>query len=178
MQQRQENQVGPPAAWGSVPQAGQLPSAPEAICQRCVPELADGCAIDLLIDGTLRRHGVAHRDVGLRVILQLLGEIRPPTWRERSAIGAALSSNAPMFRNVLTPADAVDAACSQEHLQLLRKLGAGSVLVLPLTPPQSTGLPPFGTLTWVRSQGGPRYTSDHLSWAAAFAGQVALALTA
>lgn len=106
-------------------------AAVRAVAGLTVPELADGCAVDLLdADRALRRVALAHPDELERARLRALHE-RWPSARDASALPPPTR---PRPRVVAEVTDEMLRACAEdaEHLAALRELGCRSVVVVPL----------------------------------------------
>ena len=99
-----------------------------AIARLAIPELADWCIIDVVEDGKRRRGAAAHRDPAKAALIEELLATAPalldtPQGREVLAGRAVIVRPAEEGCGQNLPADAKD---------IVRQLGAGSMLVAPL----------------------------------------------
>lgn len=93
--------------------------------------LADFCILDLLDGkGSLQRVAITHRDPALQPVAQALLELPLDSSRPHLTF-AALQSREPIFRQI-SLADLQALAQNPRHLELLRQLGPGNFLTLPL----------------------------------------------
>ncbi len=114
--------------------------AVQAVAERLVPELTDGCVVDLLDEDRVLRHvALAHPDEVQRARLRALRERWP------SFDLSALSAPDPSGPRVIAVTDEVLQACAEDtsHLAVLRELGWGSVVVVELRAARR----PIGLLT-------------------------------
>ncbi len=117
------------------------------VAHLAVPELADWCAVDLLVDGQLTTLAVAHADPAKVAWAWQL--------RERYPIDMTASSGAPKVVRTgvgelvtdITDEMLVASARDEEHLQLSRELKLRSVMIVPLLARGRT----LGTITLIRS---------------------------
>ncbi len=96
-----------------------------------IPHLADWCAIDVLDDGGLTRIQAAHTDPALDELAQRLKDFPPEHTRPHPSL-TVLETGEPELIETVSDDFLRGIAASDEHLALLRRLGVGSVLVVPL----------------------------------------------
>lgn len=129
------------------------------IASLVVPRLADWCIVDLQGQPV----AVAHKDPDCETWLWRLRELHP---QQPPADGR------PLTFNDLSDVDYQACARSDEELDLLRKLHARSAMVLPLHARNRT----LGTISFVLSRPGGRYTPKDLALAQALCESAALAV--
>lgn len=153
-------------------EAADYGKALSSLAQLALPLFGDWCAIDLLNeDGTVERTAVAHRDPEKAETARRLQSRYPPYDASRG-VARVLRSGQPELAP--TTSDHTLAALSgePEHLDLLRELGVGSFMCLPLVARGRTA----GSITFVRTLPGSRYGQDDLTVAREVARRIALAI--
>jgi PAS domain S-box-containing protein len=128
------------------------------IARLAVPEFADWCAVDLVLDGdVLHRVAIEHVDPEMvRWALEIL-EKHPPSKDAQGGIWSVLKTGEPVLVPHVPENFIEEAARDQEHLELLKKINIRSLLIVPL---KSRG-EIIGGLTLVSSQPG-RYGQREL----------------
>jgi PAS domain S-box-containing protein len=102
----------------------------ERLARLAVPGLADWCAIDeVREDGSVRRLNVTVDDAGLTATARKLKRFGP---HQGDPVHEVIRTGAPALIAHVTDAALVSASRNPSHLQLLRKLGTTSMLVVPL----------------------------------------------
>ncbi len=131
---------------------GVLDSLPRA----AVPFLCDWATVDVLTEeGKLRRASSEHADPRKRELLQELAERYSPTMSSSEPAAVALMSGAPVLR-VDVPDSAIrEAQVDVRHGELLRRLGARSIIAVPLV----TRGRKVGALTLYAGSGRPRFSA-------------------
>ena len=128
----------------------------QKIASTAVPAFADWCTVDLLdAEGRLRRLAISHVDPAKEGLLQTLRRRFPPGLDDPHGVGAVLrTGEAEMVANV---PDALyeRTARDEEHLRILRELGARSFLCVPVTWRGKA----LGALTYVHAESGGRRTA-------------------
>jgi hypothetical protein len=110
--------------------------------------LADWCAVDLPgPDGRITQVAVAHGDPEKLALGRALRDRYQVQLGTGSALARVIGAAETVQVADIADADLVAAAADDEHLGMLRELGLGAVLIVPLT----TGGEPLGALTLVRS---------------------------
>lgn len=145
----------------------------QKIASTAVPAFADWCIVDLQDDdGRLRRLAVSHVDPGKTRLLQTLRKRFPPSLDDLHGVGAVLRTGEPeMVVNV--PGHLLEnVARDDEHLRILRELGAKSFLCVPVTWRGKT----LGALTYVHSESGRHYTPLDLLVASDLARRAGIAM--
>ena len=96
-----------------------------------LPHLADWCVIDVVDDGGLTRLEAAHADPAFREIVERLKDFPPEQTRPHPTL-TVLETGEPELIETVSDEFVRGIAASEEHLALLRRLGVGSLLVVPL----------------------------------------------
>jgi PAS domain S-box-containing protein len=154
--------------------AGRDPvSALATVARLAVPAVADWCVIDLRDrDGGYRRLALAHRDAVLeRGAAALLGTLTeaPPA---DSAVGRALHSRAPQWRDSgATPAD-LEARGGPEERAVIAGLGVSSYVCAPLLARRRT----LGAITFVGMDGERSLAAEDVALACELARRAAVAV--
>lgn len=104
----------------------------EEVTHMAVGEFADGCSVDLLVDGALRRAVLHHRDPAQAHIYRELRRHYPPKPGEGNPLLRTIETQQPWLLPEV-PDEVLDAYAEDErHRALLGELRAGSVMVVPL----------------------------------------------
>jgi signal transduction histidine kinase len=142
------------------------------VAQLAVPTFADGCAVDLLIDGKIERLAVAHRDPEkLRLLEESDFRIRPALL-EGQGIAAVIRTGEPQYAPVVTSKMIEILAQDAEHLGQLRALDIHSAMIVPLV---TRGMV-LGALTLVSSSPNRRFTEADFNTAQALGRRAAAAI--
>jgi PAS domain S-box-containing protein len=124
------------------------------VVQRAVPELGDGCTVDLVEpDGSVRRLAVSHVDPDRAEVLWELSRRYPIQPDDPFGLAAVISTGRTELRAEYTDDILVQYARDEQHLELLRKLGLQSTLMVPLYARGRI----FGALCFFYSHAGPLY---------------------
>lgn len=114
-----------------------------------VPQLADWCVVDVLSEeGEIEPVAFHHADPAKRALAQTLqSEYR---WRGDEPLGVpeVIRSGRPRLYSEIDPDAFAQLAQDHRHLELLRQVGAMSVIIVPLAAPTRT----LGALTLVTSE--------------------------
>ena len=119
-----------------------------------VPEFSDWCSIEIAAEeGPLDRVAMVHHDPSRVATIRELRERYPLRVEdEASRIGDVLRTGMPALIEV-TDEWLAEIAVDADHLQLLREIGMGSVLAVPMT----AGGPILGALVFVNDHGSRRF---------------------
>ena len=128
------------------------------VVQLAVPRLADLCAIDIVIEGEMRRLAVAHNAPAKAAILEELHAKYPPDREAAHGVARVLKTGRAALYSELPDQLLVDSCVDAEHLRLVRALGMHSVLVVPLV----TGHRTIGALTFAYAESDLAYSEDDL----------------
>jgi PAS domain S-box-containing protein len=148
--------------------------APAQVVRLVVPSLADWCVVDLLgDDGALHRLAIVHGDPTCTAASEEL-QRRYPTIPPDATHTAwtALRSGRTWFDPEVSPTRLAAQARDDAHLTLLRDVGFGSEMVVPLVARDR----PLGVLTLVHGASGRRYGTADVAMAEDLARHCALAI--
>jgi len=138
-----------------------------------VPEIADWCALELIDErGARQRIGVAHRDPAKLQLATRLREFEPQELRSDRGVGRVLLTGRSELYQHISDEVLVQAAVSDEHLDLLRSVGFRSVILAPLT----VGGRALGVLTLVNAESMRRFNDDDREFAEHVAARAAIAV--
>lgn len=138
-----------------------------------VPAFADWCAVDLAeADGTLRRLAVVHADPAKVQLAQELSRRYPLNPEApRGAYHVLRTGEPELIQDVADPRW-TELANNDPHLRLLRRLGLGSFMCVPLQIRNVT----TGVLTFAYAESGRRYEPHDLALAEELARRAAVAI--
>ncbi|HEY5261840.1 MAG TPA: GAF domain-containing SpoIIE family protein phosphatase, partial [Solirubrobacteraceae bacterium] len=125
------------------------------VAQLAVPRIADWCAVDVLSeDGRIQRVAVHHSDPDRLALVERLDRVYKPALDDPLGVPEVIrSGNARIYTNI--PPDALAAyARDDEHLELLRAIGATAVIIVPMAGATKT----IGAITLVSAE-----SARHLS---------------
>jgi signal transduction histidine kinase len=145
-----------------------------ALAKLALPTLGAWCIMDILGDeiGEIRRLGIYHPDPEK----QKLAENLETTWLPRldDVFGAPAMLRDQRTTAITEDVDAIVAATARnaENLSILRQLGIGSLLTVPLVARKKL----LGAITFISAQHGYAYSTEEIQLAEDLAGRGALAL--
>ena len=142
------------------------------VAQLAVPRFADGCLVDLVVDGAIKRLAIAHVDPDkIRLFRDL--EVRfGPAVIDDAGIDAVIRTGEPVFRPVVTDDLLRAVSRTDDQLEQLRALEIHSVIIVPM----STRGIILGALTLVSSRSERRFTDTDFTTALALGRRAALAI--
>jgi PAS domain S-box-containing protein len=145
----------------------------EQLAHLIVPTLADWCCVDILHDdGRIHRLTVVHADPAKAVLAEQLREqytvLTPDTPHTLTRV---LRTGQSWFDPMVSVARLRDEARDTAHWTLVQALGFRSEIVVPLLARGRV----LGTITYVRGEGGQRYSTADLVLAEELARRAALA---
>lgn len=142
------------------------------VARMAVPEFADWCAIDVLLDGRLHRVAVEHVDPAKVELAQQLQDRYPSDPDAPSGAANVVRTGTSELIAEITDEMLVAAAVDEEHLRLARELRLRSALTVPLIARDRVR----GAITWVSAESERRYTADDVSLAEDLAKRAAIAI--
>jgi signal transduction histidine kinase len=143
------------------------------VASMALPQLGSWCIVDVLEpDGTMRRLGIVHPDPRKQNLARQLKEGWPPTRDDPIGLPRAIQSRATEVIPKVSDDMLVDVASSEENLRVLRALGIGSVVVVPLIARGGV----LGAITFVSADSGHRYSESDVELAEDLAARCAIAL--
>ena len=120
----------------------------QQVAEVAVPELADWCGVDLPgPDGVLEPVAIAHVDPERTTVARELRERYPVRVDSPTGLGRVVREGRTELVPSVADDDLVAFAAEEDHLRLLRAVGFGSILMVPL----AAGGQTLGALTLVRS---------------------------
>ena len=138
-----------------------------------LPVLGSWCIVDVVeADGSMRRIAVVHPDPGKQALAAGLTESWPP--RRDDPIGAPMAIRSRQVEVIPTVDDdmLVGVARDEDNLRILRALGIGSVIVIPLIARGTV----LGALTLVSADSGRPYAQCDLDLAEDLGTRCAMAI--
>jgi signal transduction histidine kinase len=139
-----------------------------------VPRIADWCAVDLMgKDGQMERGAAAHVDESKGAMIHELERRFPELQFTRGAPGSVISSGQPVFVGTVTD-DMLVAAIpdNEEQLQLIRALGIGSYMCVPLNGQRGV----IGAMTFALGESGRHFVDEDFVLAQEVAHRTAVAI--
>lgn len=144
-----------------------------AVAGLAVPHFADWCAVDIAKeDGSLHRLAVAHVDPAKVVWAQEIYDRYPPDPAEPQGLYNVFRTGKPEFYPDIPDDLLVQGARDEDHLEILRRVGFRSVMLVPLKARDKV----LGVLTFVNSESDRRHTLEDLALAEDLANRAALAV--
>jgi PAS domain S-box-containing protein len=144
----------------------------EHLAELLVPRLADWAAVHLLEDGIVRRLAVAHVDPTKAELARSRPDHYPLHPNAQHSVAHVLATGEAELYADVTDDLLVATARDTEHLKLLRALGYGSYICVPLIARGRT----LGVITLVTSDSGRHYDASDLAFAEDLAARVAIAV--
>ena len=137
-----------------------------------VPRFADWYSLQLLRDGQLETVSVKHRDPATTEWAHsLLGAF--PTRMDAPTGSAQVIRSGQSALYPFIPAALIEAAAAgPEHLEILRRLGLTSAMIVPLNGRDGV----IGALTLIHAESGRRYSDEDVAFLEAVSDRVAVAL--
>jgi len=142
------------------------------VAELAVPSLADGCAVDLVVDGKIKRLAVAHADPEKLQLVHDMDLRIHPSLSDVTGIPTVIRSGEPRCIPVVTDAELKSLARDAEHLAQLRALGIHSAMIVPVT---TRGMV-LGALTLVGCSPARSFTEADFNLAQALGRRAAVAI--
>jgi PAS domain S-box-containing protein len=144
-----------------------------SIAQLTVPHLADWCTVHLIEeDGSVQPLATAHTNPAKIRWANQMNQKYPVDLNAPRGIAQVLRTGKSELYPDIPDHLLVEAAHDAEHLQILRKVGFKSVMMVPV----STGGRTLGTISFISAESGRCYDSADLSLAEELARRAALAV--
>ena len=144
----------------------------EVIASLIVPRFADWCVIDLLEGGEFRRLAVAHIHPEKVDFARELHRRYPPRRDDSKGLWRVVRTGEPELYEQIDDAILQDAAVDAEHLAMLRAVGLGSAMLVPLGRSGEV----FGVLSFVVADSSHRYDQTDLDFAVELARRASYAI--
>lgn len=143
------------------------------VARLAMPELGAWCLVDIVEeDGSIRRLAVAHPDPTKQALVRELERGYPPEVEDMLGAPAALRAHRSLLVPEVPDEALVAHARGQRHLEILRALGVGSYMVVPM---EARGRL-VGCITFVSAEAGRRYDGTDLTLADDLAARGAMAI--
>jgi hypothetical protein len=143
-----------------------------AVARLAVPDIADWCAVDAIVDGELRRLATAHSDPRKVVQVLEIAERYPPDASASTGVHAVLRSGRSEVYPDISDELLVAAARDEGHLALLRSIGMTSAMAVPMILRGSA----VGVITFVSAETGHAFDDWDLELAESLASRAATAI--
>lgn len=141
------------------------------LARLAVPELADWCVVYVIEDGELRRLQSAHADPAKDALLAELQAYAMDRSRPHPVFPVVETGESELIEEF--PASLMAAVAQDDHhLEILRAVGMGSVIMVPLTARDRT----LGAIALVNEPGGRRFWPADLAFAEDVGRRAALAV--
>lgn len=138
-----------------------------------LPHLGAWCFVDLLEPGRgMRRLAVIHSDPELQLLARQLEDGWPPERDDPLGVPRAVQTRQSEVITSVPDEMLVRASRSEENLRILRRLGIGSLMIVPLIARDQV----LGAITYVSPRQGRGYTTRDLALAEALAARCAIAI--
>jgi PAS domain S-box-containing protein len=132
------------------------------IARLAVPQIADGCAVDVVNEhGEIERVAIHHRDPAMVALAQRLDRGYRPAPQDAAGVAEVIRSGRPRLYAEVDPDALAAYATDNEHLELLQGIGARSVIIAPLAAPART----LGAVTLICSDSGRSFSQADLGLA-------------
>ena len=143
------------------------------LARLCVPRVGDWCSIELAVaGGRIRNAAVAHPDPARLELARELQRRQPVDPEAPTGAPAVIRTGRPELYPEIPDELLELSAQDAEHLELIRRLGMVSAMVVPLTARGRT----FGAITFVAAESGRRFGNEDLALAEDLAARAALAV--
>jgi signal transduction histidine kinase len=138
-----------------------------------LPRAGTWCIVDVLeSNGAIHRLAVVHPDPAKEALARRLEDLWPAEMGETMSAAAELRSRHPTVVTHEAGAILLEAAHGPENLRILREIGFGALLVVPLIVRARVQ----GGITFVSRDGDPPFTSEEIGLAVDLAARCAMAL--
>jgi PAS domain S-box-containing protein len=137
-----------------------------------VPEVADWCAVDLVVDGRIDRVAIVHQDQAMVAMAEELSSRYPPDPRSETGVPAVLrSGSSELYPEI--PEELLRAATKdEEQYRLIQQIGMRSAMIVPMVARGRS----VGALTFVSGPSGRRFDQQDLELAEELARRCATAI--
>lgn len=145
----------------------------EEVAQLLVPEFADWCAVSLARpDGAIEQVAIAHSDPGRLEFARALRERYPAHRDDSGGVATVLRTGEAQLLPTIPDAALREAAQDARHLEMLREVGFGSAIIVPM--PAAGRI--VGALSFVNQLGSRTFDADDLELAVEAARRAGIAI--
>jgi serine phosphatase RsbU (regulator of sigma subunit)/PAS domain-containing protein len=138
------------------------PETLQRVARLAVPQIASWCAVDLVSDhGEIERVAVHHPDPAMVALAERLNRDYRPMRDEPAGVPEVIRTGEARIFTDIEPAALAGYARNDEHLELLRAIGATAVIIVPMIGATST----IGAITLVSSESSRRLSPADLALA-------------
>lgn len=141
------------------------------LARLALPHLADWCVIDVVDNGDLSRIQTAHHDPEMESLVRELKAYPPETARPHPSLTVLETGESELIEDV-SDAFVRGVAADDQHLAILRRLGVGALLVVPLMARGRT----LGAFALVSSDPDKPFRADDVALAEELGRRAALAV--
>ncbi|HEX5852627.1 MAG TPA: SpoIIE family protein phosphatase [Solirubrobacteraceae bacterium] len=132
------------------------------VARLAVPQIVDWCAVDVIgEDGEIERVATHHADPSKLALAEALDRDYRPSRDEPVGVPEVIRSGRARIYTEITPDILAAYARDEAHLEMLRAIGATSVIIVPLSAPTRT----VGAITLVSSESSRRLSQADLALA-------------
>jgi PAS domain S-box-containing protein len=142
------------------------------VASLAVPEVADWCAVDMVVDGAIDRVALAHQDPDMLEMAEELWRRYPPDGRSDTGVPAVLRSGHPELYQEIPDELLRQASVDDEHYRLVRDIGMRSAMIVPMVARGRS----VGALSFVSGPSGRRFDAQDLELAQELARRCAIAI--
>lgn len=143
----------------------------DKLAEIVVPDFADWCTIDLIMDGKISYTVKAHADPEKIAWAEELERKYPPK-AGFHASADVIKTKKPLLIEHLTGEMIRPAMQSEEHFEIIKSLGLSSIMIVPLVARGHA----IGAMTFVAAESGRHYNQEDLRFAEQLAHRGAIAL--
>jgi PAS domain S-box-containing protein len=142
------------------------------VASLAVPDVADWCAVDMVVDGHIDRVAIAHQDQAMVAMAEELSSRYPPDPRSETGVPAVLrSGSSELYPEI--PEELLRAATrDDEQYRLIQQIGMRSAMIVPMVARGRS----VGALTFVSGPSGRRFDQQDLELAEELARRCATAI--
>ena len=145
----------------------------DSIVSMIVPEIADWCSVDLLVDGKIEQVAMAHEDsLQVQAAIQKMKSKGMIEYNSINGISRVIRTGVLDFKPIVSKKSLTKSIDDEKDLDFLLSVGFESVIIAPLKIDGET----IGAISFVSTDARRRYTSDDVEVAQALANRVALAV--
>ncbi len=145
----------------------------DSVARLAVPVFADWCAVDMLTgEGAIERLAVRHIDPEKMQLAHELRERYPVSMDDPGGLAHVLRTGKSEFYADVPDHLVAQGARDEGHLEMLRKIGLSSVIVVPMIARGKI----LGAITFVMAESGRHYAADDLAIAEQLALRAGLAI--